>query len=95
MTVLTWVLRLIIFAFLLVFAALNTDPVSLRFLPGQVVQLPLVIGLLAFFLAGTVLGALSLLGVILRQRREIARLKKAGTKESGSSVVSAEMPPVV
>jgi lipopolysaccharide assembly protein A len=84
MTALTWAIRLIIFSFLVVFSVQNTDPVSLHLLPGQFWQAPLVIVLLAFFAAGAVLGALSLLGVIYRQRREIARLKRA-----------AKVPPVV
>jgi uncharacterized integral membrane protein len=35
-----------------------------------------VIALLAFFVGGVSLGALSLLGVVFRQRREISRLKR-------------------
>lgn len=93
MTALTWAVRLVIFSFLLVFAIQNTDPVSLRLLPDQVWQAPLVIVLLAFFAAGAIIGALSLLGVIYRQRREISRLKKAAGK---SSVVEMpELPPVL
>lgn len=80
MTALTWAIRLIIFAFLVVFAAQNTDLVSLHLLPGSVWQGPLVIALLVFFVGGVILGALSLLGVIFRQRREISRLKRAATR---------------
>lgn len=93
MTVLTWSIRLVIFAFLVVFAAQNTDPVSLRLLPGQAWQAPLVIALLAFFVGGVILGALSLLGVIFRQRREISRLKRAANQ--APVVVKAEEPPTV
>jgi lipopolysaccharide assembly protein A len=75
MTFLTWAIRLLIFAFLLVFAVQNTDTVVLHFVLGQQWQAPLVIVLLAFFAMGALLGALSLLGVIFRQRREISRLK--------------------
>ena len=80
MTALTWAIRLIIFAFLVVFAAQNTDLVSLHLLPGFVWQAPQVIALLVFFVGGVMLGALSLLGVIFRQRREISRLKRAATR---------------
>lgn len=82
MTVLTWVVRLIIFAFLVIFSIQNTEPASLRFLPGQIWQAPLVIILLAFFIGGLVLGALSLLGVVFRQRREISRLKRSPDKQT-------------
>lgn len=79
MTALTWAIRLIIFVVLLVFAVQNTDPVSLRFFTGQVWEAPLVLVLLGFFVGGVVLGALSLLGVIFRQRREISRLKRSAS----------------
>ena len=93
MTALTWAIRLIIFIFLVVFAAQNTDPVSLRLLPGQIWQAPLVLALLAFFVGGVVIGALSLLGVLFRQRREISRLKKAAARQPQAP--STETPPAV
>lgn len=93
MTALTWAIRLIIFIFLVVFAAQNTDPVSLRLLPGQVWQAPLVLALLVFFVGGVIVGALSLLSVIFRQRREISRLKKAAARQA--QVPTIESPPVV
>ena len=79
MTALTWAIRLIIFVVLLVFAVQNTDPVSLRFFTGQVWEAPLVLVLLGFFVGGVILGALSPLGVIFRQRREISRLKRSAS----------------
>jgi uncharacterized integral membrane protein len=93
MTALTWALRLIIFVLLVVFAAQNTDPVSLRLLPGQIWQAPLVLALLAFFVGGVILGALSLLGVLFRQRREISRLKKEATRKPPAPTI--EVPPAV
>lgn len=90
MTVLTWAIRLIIFSFLVVFAIQNTDPVSLNFVLGHSWQAPLVIVLLAFFAGGVVLGVLSVLGVIYRQRREISRLKRSAGQ---SPVVAAPEPP--
>ena len=91
MTALTWAIRAIIFIFLVVFATQNTDPVSLRILPGAIWQTPLVIALLAFFLGGVILGALSLLGVIFRQRREISSLKRETVKKPAS--LTPEAPP--
>lgn len=89
MTILTWAVRLVIFGLLLLFALQNTDPVSLRFLPAQVWQAPLVIVLLVFFALGVAVGMLSLLGTIYRQRREISRLKQASSRPL---VVQAEPP---
>ncbi|WP_239003013.1 lipopolysaccharide assembly LapA domain-containing protein [Dechloromonas sp. TW-R-39-2] len=91
MTVLNWAIRLTLFSFLVVFAFQNTDPVSLNFLSGQVWQAPLVIILLVFFAGGAILGLLSVLGVIYRQRREISRLKQSADKPS--PVVLPELPP--
>ncbi len=80
MTALTWAVRLIIFSFLLLFAVRNTQPTMLRFVLDYVWEAPLVIILLAFFSGGAILGVLSLVGVIYRQRREIARLKRQAVK---------------
>ena len=91
MTALTWAIRAIIFIFLVVFATQNTDPVSLRILPGAIWQTPLVIALLAFFIGGVILGALSLLGVIFRQRREISSLKREVVQKPSS--FTPEAPP--
>ena len=64
------------FVLLAAFAAKNADPVTLRFYFDLAVQTPLVVVLFAFFLAGALFGMLALIGTVLRQRREIARLKK-------------------
>ena len=80
MTALTWAVRLIIFSFLLLFAVRNTQPTMLRFVLDYVWEAPLVIILLAFFSGGAILGVLSMVGVIYRQRREITRLKRLAAK---------------
>jgi uncharacterized integral membrane protein len=92
MTALTWALRAVIFVFLVVFATQNTDPVSLRFLPGSIWQAPLVLALLAFFVGGVILAVLSLLGIIVRQRREISRLKREAAAKPTS--LTPEAPPL-
>ncbi|UCV14088.1 LapA family protein [Quatrionicoccus australiensis] len=94
MTAITWAVRLVIFSFLLLFALQNTDPVNLNFIFGQIWQAPLVIVLLAFFAGGALLGVLSLLGVIYRQRREISRLKRAASETKAAAVVVPEPPAV-
>ncbi len=80
MTALTWAIRLIIFSFLLIFAIGNTQLATLHFVLGYVWEAPLVIVLLAFFAGGAILGVLSVVGVIFRQRREISRLKSESAK---------------
>jgi len=66
---------LLLFILLLAFAAKNTEPVALRFYFELVWQAPLVLLLLAFFAAGALLGLIAALGTLLRQRREILRLR--------------------
>ena len=56
-------------------------------------EAPLVIVLLAFFAGGAVLGVLSVMGVIYRQRREISRLKRL-TVKSPAAPVSEPPPPL-
>lgn len=91
MTALTWFLRFIIFSFLVVFAIQNTAPVTLTLVLDYQWQAPLVILLLAFFGGGAILGVLSLVGPVFRQRREIARLKRALTQAEHAPV--PELPP--
>jgi putative membrane protein len=76
MRVLLWAFRVFIFLFLFAFSLKNTDPVSLHFLFETVWQAPLVIVMLAFFAGGAVLGVLSLLGTVLRLRRQVTRLRR-------------------
>ena len=76
MRALTWAIWLTIFVLLVAFAAKNADPVTLRFYFDLALQAPLVLVLFGFFAAGALFGVLALLGTLLRQRREIARLKK-------------------
>lgn len=71
-----WILRVVLFIMLLGFAVKNDQPVTLRYFFGYEWQSSLVIVLLIFFSAGAVVGVLSMLANVLKQRREIARLKR-------------------
>ncbi len=76
MRYLTWLLRAILFLILFSFAVKNDQPVALRYFFGYEWQASLVLILLLFFAVGAGVGALSVLGNIFRQRREIAMLKR-------------------
>ncbi len=76
MRVVTWAIRLVVFLLLVAFAAKNAEPVTLRFYFDLALEAPLVVALFAFFAAGVLFGILALLGALLRQRREIASLRK-------------------
>ncbi|MCA1937387.1 MAG: LapA family protein [Dechloromonas sp.] len=92
MTALTWFLRFIIFAFLVVFAIQNTAPVTLNLVLDYQWQTPLVILLLVFFAGGAILGVLSLVGVVFRQRRELSRLRRAAGQAEQAAPVLPDAP---
>lgn len=76
MRVLAWTLRIVLFLALFLLALKNTDTVTLRLYFDQVWQAPLILVLLVFFVAGTVIGVLATLATVFRQRREIAQLQR-------------------
>ena len=87
MRLVTWAVRLLVFLLLLAFAAKNVEPVRLRFYFDMALEAPLVAVLFAFFAAGAVFGILAVVGTLLRQRREIADLRRK------SSMAEATQPP--
>jgi uncharacterized integral membrane protein len=76
MRIVTWTIRIALFILLLAFAARNTEPATLRFYFDLAWQAPLVLILLAFFAVGALLGVVAALGGLLRQRREVSRLRR-------------------
>ena len=76
MRYLVWLLRAALFLLLLGFAVKNDQPVVLRFFFGHEWQASLVVILLCFFTAGVLIGVLSMLGNMFRQRRELAALRR-------------------
>ena len=76
LTIVAWILRVMLFLALFLFAIKNTETVTLRFWFDQTWQAPLVLLLLAFLAGGALLGVLACLARLFRQRREIARLKR-------------------
>ena len=89
MQALVWILRLFIVLVLVWFAVKNAQQVDINGLPGQVWQAPLVFVLLVVFVAGVIIGLLAWVPTVIRQRREIGRLKRTATAQStvGPSVV--------
>ena len=84
MRIVTRTVWLLLFILLLAFAAKNTEPIALRFYFDLVWQAPLVLLLFAFFAAGALLGVVAVLGTLLRQRREILRLRRAARSAARS-----------
>jgi len=76
MRYLSWLLRVVLFVFLLGLAVKNNQPVTLHYFFGYEWESTQVIVLLVFFSAGAVLGVLSMLVRLLKLRREVGRLKR-------------------
>jgi len=77
MQFLVWIFRFAIVLVLVWFAVKNAQPVTLHGLPEQTWQAPLVFVLLVVFVAGVVIGLLAWLPTVVRQRRELGRLRKS------------------
>ncbi|MCK9259658.1 MAG: LapA family protein [Azoarcus sp.] len=76
MRALMWLLRLVLFFLLFGFAVKNDQLASLKFFFGSEWQLPIVFIIVIAFAAGALLGVTATFGSLLRQRREISRLRK-------------------
>jgi len=80
MQALLWILRLAIVLVLVWFAVKNAQQVEIFGLPGQSWQAPLVFVLLVVFIAGVIIGLLAWIPTVVRQRREIGRLRRAAAQ---------------
>jgi putative membrane protein len=77
MQALAWIFRIAIVLVLVWFAVRNSQVVTLHALPDQSWQAPLVFVVLVAFIAGVVIGLLAWLPTVVRQRREVGRLRKS------------------
>lgn len=72
-----WILRLLVFVIVLMFALNNMQAVSVRFFQDLVVSdVPLIIVMLSTFVLGVVFGFLMAFPGMMRRRREAARLRR-------------------
>jgi uncharacterized integral membrane protein len=95
MRIVTWAIRLLFFVLLVAFGAKNVEPVTLRFYFGLEVATPLILALFGAFAVGAFFGVVSLLGRVLRQRREISRLRsRASPVEATPPAVYPPVPPL-
>ena len=77
MQALAWIVRIAILLVLVWFAVRNGQEVELRGLPDQSWQAPLVFVVLVAFVVGVVIGLLAWLPTVVRQRREMGRLRRS------------------
>ncbi len=76
MRYLIWSLRIMLFLLLLGFALKNDQSVTLRYFLGYAWETSLVVALLCFFIVGVIIGLLGMLGMLLRQQRELAAVRR-------------------
>ena len=89
MQAIVWFFRLLIIAILIWFALKNSQQVEVYGLPGQSWQAPLVFMLLVVFVAGVVLGLLAWIPTVVRQRRELARLRRAVAEQASMAALAS------
>lgn len=82
MKALIWLLRGAVFVALFGLAVKNSGPVELRFYLDSQWQAPLSLVLLVTFVVGAMVGLTAVLGVLARQKREIAELRRKSAKEA-------------
>ena len=80
MQYLGWLIKVVIFVLLLGFALRNSEVVTVRYYLDYVWEAPLVLILLGFFAMGAATGLLAIMPHLIRQRRELGRLRKAATR---------------
>lgn len=88
MQALVWILRFVIVVILVWFAVKNAQLIDVNGLPGQTWQAPLVFVLLVVFVAGVVIGLLAWIPTVVRQRRDLARLRKAAAQAEARAAIA-------
>jgi uncharacterized integral membrane protein len=95
MQAVVWIVRFLIVVVLVWFAVKNAQVVTLHGLPDQQVQAPLVFVLLVTFVAGVVIGLLAWVPTVIRQRRELGRLRRNAEKQEALAAIAPPAQPVV
>ena len=76
-----WLVRLLVFVLVLMFALNNTGAVEVRFFGDYyLADVPLIVVMLIVFVLGAVFGLLLALGSVMRRNREVKRLKREVTR---------------
>lgn len=95
MQAIVWILRFLIVVVLVWFAVKNSQEVVLNGLPDQTLKAPLVFVLLVVFVSGVVIGLLAWIPTVVRQRRELARLRRAVDRQAAAAALAASPPAAV
>ena len=89
MQALVWIVRFLIVVILVWFAVKNAQVITIHGLPEQSWQAPLVFILLVVFVAGVAIGLLAWVPTVVRQRREITRLRRAAETQAVVAAAAA------
>ncbi len=84
MRLLIWLLRCIVFVLLFGLAIKNSGPVELRVYFDAAWQAPLSLVMLGCFAVGAAIGVTAAFATLVRQRREIAELKRRLSEANAS-----------
>ena len=74
------IITLVLFIFFFVLALKNTQETALYFFWGYELRGPLVLIVLCFFVAGAFLGLMTMIPVVFRRQRELAKQRKRITE---------------
>ena len=82
-----WIVRFLVVVILVWFAVKNSHEIELRGFLDQEFRAPLVFVLLVVFVTGVVIGLLAWIPTIVRQRREIQRLRRAAEQQAAVAAI--------
>jgi len=74
-------IKIVVLLILLLLAVSNTQMIAFNYLPGQTVNLPLIVLLLIFFIIGAVFGVFAMFGRLLRLRSQVNELQSKLDKQ--------------
>ncbi|MEM5273858.1 lipopolysaccharide assembly protein LapA domain-containing protein [Cupriavidus taiwanensis] len=92
MKLFAWIVRIVVFVLLFVLALRNTAEASLQLFFNAVWHAPLILILFAAFALGAVAALASVAPGLMRQRIELARLRRAAADARGSTAASSAPP---
>ena len=82
-----WVVRFLVVVILVWFAVKNAHEVELRGFLDQTWKAPLVFVMLIVFVTGVVIGLLAWIPTVVRQRREIQRMRRDVQQQAAISAI--------
>ncbi|KDN12982.1 putative inner membrane hypothetical protein [Snodgrassella communis] len=75
-------IKIVVLLALLLLTVSNTQLIAFNYLPGQMVNLPLIVLLLIFFIIGAVFGVFAMFGRLLHLRSQVNQLQNQLNKQA-------------